>query len=425
MAASAIDAVGTGSPARLHVCRLCGEPLRDTFVDLGKSPLCESYLSAEQLDEVELFYPLRVWICRGCLLVQLPVYVPGSEIFTDYAYFSAYSDDWVAHAARYVDLVIERFGLGQTSLVLELASNDGYLLQHFVGKRIPALGVDPAANVAVAARERGVETIVDFFDSRLACRLVKDGRSADLVVANNVLAQVPELNDFVAGIELVLAEHGVVTIEVPHVLELVEGLQFDTIYHEHYSYFSLTTLVRLFADHGLEIFDVEELASHGGSLRVYGKRAGDEQHGASPAVDAILAREHDGGYDSLVGYRDFGDRVAETKSRLLEMLIDLRRDGKRVAGYGAPGKGNTLLNYCGIRTDLLEFTVDRNPHKQGKFLPGTHIPIYAPERIEEERPDYILILPWNLEREISEQLSFVREWGARLIVPIPTAKILP
>jgi SAM-dependent methyltransferase len=413
------------STETVHACRLCGDTLRDTFVDLGKSPLCESYLSAEQLDQVERFYPLHVEICAECLLVQLPSLVPVSEIFTDYAYFSAYSDGWVAHAAKYVDLVTERLGLDERNLVLELASNDGYLLQHFVRKGIPALGVDPAANVAAAARERGVETIVDFFDARLASRLVAEGRAADLVVANNVLAQIPELNDFVAGIEMVLAPHGVVTVEVPHVVRLVEGLQFDTIYHEHYSYFSLTTLVRLFADHGLEIFDVEELASHGGSIRIYGKRVRDEVHRAEPTVDAILAAERKGGYDTLAGYRDFGDRAAETKWRLLELLIDLRRDGKRIAGYGAPGKGNTLLNYCGIRTDLLEFTVDRNPYKQGKFLPGTHIPIYAPELIQEERPDYILILPWNLEREITEQLSYVRDWGARLIIPIPSPRIVP
>ena len=288
MAANSTETAETGGAARVHACRLCGDPLRDTFVDLGTSPLCENFLSAEQLDQVESFYPLHVWICAECLLVQLHAYVPASEIFTDYAYFSAYSDDWVAHAAHYVDLVTERLGLDGRSLVLELASNDGYLLQHFVRKGIPALGVDPAANVAAAARERGVETIVDFFDTRLARQLLAEGRSADLVVANNVLAQVPELNDFVAGIELVLAPHGVVTVEVPHVVRLVEGLQFDTIYHEHYSYFSLTTLVRLFAAHGLEIFDVEELPSHGGSLRVYGKRVGDELHRAGPAVDAIL-----------------------------------------------------------------------------------------------------------------------------------------
>jgi SAM-dependent methyltransferase len=409
----------------VHACRLCGELLRDTFVDLGKSPLCESYLSAEQLDEVEHFYPLHVWICRSCLLIQLHAYVPGRDIFTDYAYFSSYSDDWVAHAARYVDSVTERLDLDERSLVLELASNDGYLLQHFVRRGIPSLGVDPAANVAAAAHERGVETIVDFFDMRVARQLAAEGRFADLVVANNVLAQVPELNDFVAGIELVLAPHGVVTVEVPHVVQLVEELQFDTIYHEHYSYFSLTTLVRLFAVHGLEIFDVEEISSHGGSLRIYGKRTGDDLHRTTPAVDAILAREREGGYDSVAGYRDFGERAAEAKWRLLELLITLRREKKRIAGYGAPGKGNTLLNYCGIRTDLLEFTVDRNPYKQGKFLPGTHIPIYAPERIEEERPDYILVLPWNLEREINEQLSYARDWGARLIVPVPSPRILP
>jgi C-methyltransferase C-terminal domain/Putative zinc binding domain/Methyltransferase domain len=408
-----------------HGCRFCGELLRDTLVDLGKSPLCERFLSAEQLDEVEPFYPLHVWICAKCLLVQLPTYVPVDEIFTEYAYFSAFSDDWVAHAARYVDLVTERFSLDERSLVMELASNDGYLLQHFVRKGIPALGVDPAANVAVAARDRGVETIVDFFDTRLARQLVAERRSADLVVANNVLAQIPELNDFVAGIEVVLAPHGVVTVEVPHLVKLIEGLQYDTIYHEHFSYFSLSTVALLFAAHGLEVFDVEELSSHGGSLRIFGKRRGDELHPTTPAVEAILAREREGGYDSTAGYRDFGERVAETKWRLLELLIGLRREGKRVAGYGAPGKGNTLLNYCGIRTDLVEFTVDRNPYKQGKFLPGTHIPISPPERIQEEQPDYILILPWNLEREITEQLAFVRDWGAKLIVPIPMPRIVP
>jgi hypothetical protein len=309
--------------------------------------------------------------------------------------------------------------------VLELASNDGYLLQHFVSKGIPSLGIDPAANVVEAAASRGVETIVDFFDVRLARQLVAEGRRADLVVANNVLAQVPELNDFVAAIELVLASHGVVTIEVPHIVRLVEELQFDTIYHEHYSYFSLTTLVRLFRDHGLELFDVDELRSHGGSLRVYGRRITDDRYPVEAAVGNLLARERDGGYGTLEGYLDFGRRVAETKWGLLELLIGLRRDGKRIVGYGAPGKGNTLLNYCGIRTDLLEYTVDRNPHKQGKFLPGTHIPIYAPEMIEATRPDHILILPWNLEREIAAQLEYAREWGARLIVPIPEPRTLP
>ena len=372
-------------------CRLCGAPLRRTFVDLGKSPLCESLLTAQQLDDVEPFYPLHVRICAECLLVQLEAYVPAEEIFRDYVYYSSYSDSWVAHAAGYTEAVVERLRLDSSSLVVELASNDGYLLRHFVQRGIPALGIDPAANVAEAARERGVETIVAFFDSRLAGQLVADGRRPNLVVANNVLAQVPELNDFVAGIETVLAPDGVATIEVPHIVRLIEGLQFDTIYHEHYSYFSLTTLSRLFGDHGLEIYDVEELASHGGSLRVYLKRRDDDSHEVTPAVADVLEREHVGGYDTVDGYADFSRRVEQVKWELLELLIGLRREGRQVVGYGAPGKGNTLLNYCGIRTDLLDYTVDRNPHKHGKHLPGTHIPIYAPSRIEETRPDYILV----------------------------------
>ena len=396
-----------------------------TFVDLGKSPLCESFLTAEQLDEVEPFYPLHVRICDECLLVQLEAYVSASEIFQDYAYFSSYSDSWVAHAGAYTDLIVRRLGLTSGSLVVELASNDGYLLQHFVRQGIPALGIDPAANVAEAARGRGVETIVDFFDSRLATRLVDEGRRADLIVANNVLAQVPALNDFVAGIEIVLGPHGVATIEVPHIARLIEGLQFDTIYHEHYSYFSLTTLVRLFVSHGLEIFDVEELPSHGGSLRVYVKRRGDGVHEVGPGVAELLQQERRSSYDRLDGYAYFAGRVVETKWRLLELLIGLRREGKQVVGYGAPGKGNTLLNYCGIRADLLDYTVDRNPHKHGKYLPGTHVPIYAPSRIDETRPDYILVLPWNLKKEIAMQLSYVQAWGAQLIVPIPRPEVLP
>ncbi|HZR91928.1 MAG TPA: class I SAM-dependent methyltransferase [Gaiellaceae bacterium] len=405
-------------------CRLCGSALTHTFVDLGMSPLCESYVSEEDLDKAEPFYPLHVRICAECLLVQLAAYVPGEEIFRDYAYFSAYSDSWVEHARRYADMISERLALDGRSLVVELASNDGYLLQHFVRAGIPSLGVDPAANVADAARARGVETIVDFFDSRLARQLVADGRAADLVVANNVLAQVPELNDFVAGIEIVLAPHGVATVEVPHLARLIEGLQFDTIYHEHYSYFSLTTLVRLASEHGLEAFDVEELPSHGGSLRVYLKRRGDERHPLQPSLPRVLEAERLRRYDRLEGYAGFAERVAEAKWRLLELLIELRREGKQVVGYGAPGKGNTLLNYCGIRTDLLDYTVDRNPYKQGKYLPGTRIPIYPPEAIARTRPDVILVLPWNLRREIASQLAYVREWGARLVVPIPRPEVL-
>jgi SAM-dependent methyltransferase len=416
----------TLSPAHVakSTCRLCGASLKRTFVDLGKSPLCESFLTVEQLETVEPFYPLHVRICDVCLLVQLEAYVSAGDIFRDYAYFSAYSDTWVAHAAAYTEAVTAQFGLESDSLVVELASNDGYLLQHFVHRGIPALGIDPAANVAEAARGRGVETIVDFFDSRLAAQLVADGRRPNLVVANNVLAQVPELNDFVAGIEMLLAPHGVATIEVPHLVRLIEGLQFDTIYHEHYSYFSLITLDRLFSLHGMEIFDVEELASHGGSLRVFVKRLGDERHAPRPAVAQILSAEREAGYADVAGYAGFAERVMETRWQLLELLIRLRREGSLVAGYGAPGKGNTLLNYCGIRSDLLAYTVDKNPHKQGKYLPGTHIPIYAPDRIEETRPDFILVLPWNLVNEISSQLSHVKGWGARLIVPIPRPEVL-
>ena len=405
-------------------CRICQAPLDQTFVDLGSSPPCESFLSAEQLNQVEHFYPLHVRICGACLLVQLEAYVPAEEIFTEYAYFSSFSDSWVAHARAYTDMIVERLGLDESTLVLEVASNDGYLLQHFAERRIPTLGVDPAANVAEAARERGVETLVDFFDARVAGELAAEGRRPALVIANNVLAQVPELNDFVGGLELVLADHGVVTVEVPHLVRLVEGLQYDTIYHEHYSYFSLTTLVVLFERHGLEIFDAEELPSHCGSLRVYLKRHGDDAHQRSPRVDAVLAAEAEGGYDRLEGYAGFGRRVQESRWALLELLIRLRSAGKSVAGYGAPGKGNTLLNYCGIRTDLVGYTVDRNPYKQGKYLPGTHIPIYAPERLAETRPDYLLLLPWNLKREIMTQLSYAREWSARVIVPIPSAEVL-
>jgi SAM-dependent methyltransferase len=405
-------------------CRLCGSTLLQTFVDLGKSPLCESFLSAEQLEEVEPFYPLHVRICEECLLVQLEAYVSASEIFEEYAYFSSYSDSWVAHAGAYTDMIVERLGLTSRSLVVELASNDGYLLQHFVRQGIPALGIDPAANVAEAAQARGVETIVDFFDTRLATQLVDEGRRADLIVANNVLAQVPGLNDFVAGIKLLLAPDGVATIEVPHVARLIEGLQFDTIYHEHYSYFSFTTVVRLFASHGLETVDVEELPSHGGSLRVYVQPRGDKAREVGEGVADLLEQERNGGYDRLDGYADFADRVVEVKWALLELLIGLRREGKQVVGYGAPGKGNTLLNYCGIRTDLLDYTVDKNPHKHGKYLPGTHIPIYAPKRIDETRPDYILVLPWNLKKEILMQLEHIQAWGAQLIVPIPRPEVL-
>jgi SAM-dependent methyltransferase len=402
-----------------RACRFCAAPLEHTFVDLGMSPLCESYLTVDQLDVMEPFFPLHVQVCGSCLLVQLPAYVPREEIFTEYAYFSSYSVAWLKHAEEYVAMVARRLGLGRDSLVVELASNDGYLLQYFVSRGIPCVGIEPAANVARAAEEKGVPTRVEFFEEQSARRLVEEGRRADLIIGNNVLAQVPDLNSFVAGLPVLLAPGGVVTLEFPHLLRLIEGNQFDTIYHEHFSYFSLLTVERVLARHGLSVFDVEELWTHGGSLRVWVRHA----HEASPPVGervlALRRQEAAAGVDRLETYDGFGQRVRETKRRLLELLIDLKRRGKTVAGYGAPGKGNTLLNYCGIRTDFIDYTVDRNPYKQGRFLPGTHIPIYAPSRIDETRPDYVFILPWNLKEEIMRQLTHVREWGGRFIRAIP------
>ena len=405
-------------------CRFCGAGLERTFVDLGMSPLCESYVPPERVSAMEAFYPLHAKVCESCLLVQLEEFVAADAIFSEYAYFSSFSDSWVAHARRYVEMAVERFGLDGGSLVMELASNDGYLLQHVVERGIPALGIEPAANVACVASEKGIETVVEFFGRELAARLVAEGRAADLLVANNVMAHVPDLNDFVGGIGIVLASGGVATIEVPHLLRLVECNQFDTIYHEHFSYFSLLTARRVLEAHGLELFDVEELKSHGGSMRLYAQRAGTGRQVVTARVGELAERERRLGFDTLEGHRSFSDRVNETKWRLLEFLIARRREGKRIAGYGAPGKGNTLLNFCGIRTDLVEYTVDRNPYKQGQFLPGTHIPIKHPEVLEQDRPDYILILPWNLKEEIVEQLAYAREWGAQFIVPIPQVQVL-
>jgi hypothetical protein len=401
-------------------CRFCGAPLATTFVDLGMSPLCESFLAADELDRMEPFYPLHVRVCDACRLVQLNAYVTPDTIFREYAYFSAYSSSWVEHARRYVAGVTDRLGLDSSSFVVELASNDGYLLQHFVGTGIPVLGVEPALNVARAAEERGVPTVTEFFTDEFARGLVAERGHADLVIGNNVLAQVPDLNDFVAGVATLLAPTGTATFEFPHLLRLVEGLQYDTIYHEHFSYFSLATTVVIMAAHGLEVVDVEELPTHGGSLRVYASPVG--AFDRSDAVDAVLANESEAGLDGPA-YADFGARVEESKRRLLALLVELRDAGKTVAGYGAPGKGNTLLNYCGIRSDLLEYTVDRNPYKHGRFLPGTHIPIYDTDRIAETRPDFVVVLPWNLIDEIAEQLAYISEWGGQLIVPIPTAEL--
>lgn len=389
------------------------------------SPLCESYVPADRVNTVEPFYPLHVLVCRNCWLVQLEQYVSADDIFTEYAYFSAFSDSWVEHARRYTEEMIRRFGFGTSSSVMELASNDGYLLQWFVKAGIPVLGIEPAANVAAAAEKLGVPTLVRFFGVELAQELAAEGRYADLLIGNNVLAQVPDLNDFVAGMPLVLAPGGVITLEFPHVQRLIDENQFDTIYHEHFGYFSLHTVSAIFARHGLELFDVEELSTHGGSLRVYGHHQGDLTHAVSPAVKDLLVREEIFGLTDVSRYHRFAAQVEETKRGILDLLIQLKRQGATIAGYGAPGKGNTLLNYCGIRSDFLDFTVDRSPYKQGKFLPGTHIPIYAPEEIDRRRPDYVFILPWNIKDEIIAQLAHIREWGGRFIVPIPEARVLP
>jgi hypothetical protein len=404
-------------------CRFCGEALQHSVVDLGMSPLCESFVPADQINEMEAFYPLHVYVCGRCFLVQLQEYVSREAIFTEYAYFSSYSTSWLDHVRRYSDLMTERFGLGAESQVVEVASNDGYALQYFVEKGIPALGIEPAANVATAAVERGVPTRVEFFGRDLARRLVAEGVRADLLFGKNVLAQVHDLNDFVGGLKILLAADGVVTIEFPHLMRLVEENQYDTIYHEHFSYFSFLSARTIFAAHGLTLFDVEELPTHGGSLRIYARHTEDESKPVSARAQELAAREERAGVETLAYYQAFEENVKETKRKLLAFLIEARRAGKQVVGYGAPGKGNTLLNYCGIRTDFLDYTVDRNPYKHGRYTPGTHIPIFPPERISETRPDYVLILPWNLKDEIMTQLSYIREWGGQFVVPIPELRV--
>jgi hypothetical protein len=405
-------------------CRFCGEALHRTVVDLGMSPLCESFVAAEDLDRAEIFYPLDVRICDRCFLVQLPEYVAPEEIFTEYAYFSSYSDAFVQHARDYVDMAIERFGLGASTLVVELASNDGYLLQYFVESGVPVLGIEPAENVADAARARNVPTHVAFFGRELAQELVAQRGGADMVIANNVLSQAPHLNDFVGGMKILLAPGGTATVEFPHLMRLLEANLFDTIYHEHFTYFSLRTAESVFAAHGLTVFDLDEVDTHGGSLRLYLRHEDEAAGPVSAKVESFRRREEAADLESFEPYAAFRSRVEEAKRALLEFLIEARRAGKSVVGYGAPGKANTLLNYCGIRTDLVEYTVDRNPYKHGRYTPGTHIPIHPPERIAETRPDYIWILPWNLKDEIVGQLAYAREWGARMLVAVPELTVL-
>ena len=405
-------------------CLFCGTELRHTFVDLGMSPPCESYRQAEQLNEMEPFYPLHAYVCEQCFLVQLQEYICPENIFSDYAYFSSYSDTWLQHAKSYVDMAVERFQLTNQSQVVEIASNDGYLLQYFVAKNIPVLGIEPAENIAVLAIKKDIPTVIKFFGEETAREQFEKGKQADLLIGNNVLAHTPHLNDFVKGMKILLKPQGVITMEFPHLMRLMEQNQFDTIYHEHFSYFSFITVEKVFTAHGLTIFDVEELPTHGGSLRIYAKHAENSQP-INLHVSELIAREEAAGFTSLEHYFSFGEQVKETKRKLLDFLIQVKREGKSIAGYGAPGKGNTLLNYCGIRTDFLDYTVDRSPHKQGQFLPGTHIPIFHPDKIQETKPDYVLILPWNLKDEIMAQMSHIRTWGSQFVVPIPEVKVYP
>jgi SAM-dependent methyltransferase len=409
-------------------CRFCRAPLEHTFCDLGMAPLSNAYLAAGQLNVMEPFYPLHAYVCGGCFLVQLLEFQSPEKIFGDYAYFSSYSDSWLAHARSYAGQMTQRFGLGPDSQVVEIASNDGYLLQYFRERRIPVLGVEPAGNVAAAAEAKGIPTLVKFFGTQTAAGLAADGRHADLLIGNNVLAHVPDLNDFVAGLALLLKPSGVITMEFPHLLRLMEEVQFDTIYHEHFSYFSLTTAQRVFARHGLTIFDVDELPTHGGSLRIYACHSGNQRgdpRAVAGSVAKLRLREDSAGLGRIETYAGFAEGVRETKRALLEFLIGAKRQGKRLAGYGAAAKGNTLLNYCGIRGDFLDYVVDRNPHKQNRFMPGSHIPILPPEKIEETRPDYLLILPWNLQAEIVGQMAHIRRWGGRFVVPVPRVEVLP
>jgi hypothetical protein len=405
-------------------CRICGNELKQTFCDLGMSPMANAYLSDEHLNQPEVYYPLHTYVCSECLLVQLPVFESPEEIFGDYLYFSSYSQYWLDHARDYVYDAIARFEMTEHDQVIEIASNDGYLLRNFVSMGIPALGIEPAANVAAVAVEKGIPTRVGFFGTELAAQLVKEGTRADLLIGNNVFAHVPDLNDFVAGMATVLAQEGHITLEFPHLYQLIRCNQFDTIYHEHFSYFSLLTATTVLERHGLRVFDVEELPTHGGSLRVYACRSDATRYEVSQRVADVRLCERAAGLDTMDGHTRYAMQVADVKQDLLEFLVHARRRGANVVGYGAPAKGNTLLNYCGVRTDLIEYTVDRNPHKQGRFLPGTHLPIFDPIHIRETRPDYVVILPWNLRQEIMRETAYIHEWGGKFVVPIPALEII-
>lgn len=419
----AVFSARLSSTHHVGLCRLCSSPLVHTFVDLGMSPPCESFVAADAANDVEPFYPLHAFVCDECFLVQLQEYVAPENIFTEYAYFSSFSDSWVAHAKRYCDMVIERFALGESSFVVELASNDGYLLQHFLTSNIPMLGIEPAVNVAKVAIGKGIPTLTEFFNEALATDMAARGQKADLIIGNNVLAQVPDINDFVAGMKALLKPDGVITLEFPHIEKLIEENQFDTIYHEHFSYFSLLTIEKMARRHGLKVFDVEEIPTHGGSLRVFFSHQ-DGNFPREARVDSLLARELNAGLDKIETYTAFSEAVRQTKRNLLSFLIRLKEMRKSICAYGAPGKGNTLLNYCGIGTDFIDFAVDRNPYKHGRLTPGMHIPIRPVSEIQRIKPDYVLILPWNLKTEIVAQMNDIRNWGGKFIVPIPDVSII-
>ncbi len=423
MNSGTVISLEAGAAQHVGLCRLCNAPLEHTFVNLGMSPPCESFVPAGAVNSEEAYYPLHAFVCSECFLVQLQEYVTPENIFEEYAYFSSYSDSWVAHAKNYCEAATERFALGQDSFVVEVASNDGYLLQHFLAKNIPILGIEPAINVAKVAVEKGIPTLTDFFCKALASELALDNRQADLIIGNNVLAQVPNLNDFVAGMKVLLKASGVITLEFPHIAKLIEENQFDTVYHEHFSYFSLLTIENMAGRHALRVFDVEEIPTHGGSLRVYLTHV-DGPWQRDPRADALLERERAAKLDVVETYTAFGDAVRETKRNLLSFLIRLKQMRKSICAYGAPGKGNTLLNYCGIGTDFIDFAVDRNPYKHGRFTPGMHIPILPVSEIERAKPDYVLILPWNLKNEIVEQMKGIGDWGGKFVVPIPEVSII-
>jgi 2-polyprenyl-3-methyl-5-hydroxy-6-metoxy-1,4-benzoquinol methylase len=405
-------------------CRFCHQPLQYLFLSLGSFPLSNSYLTQEELHQREIFYPLEVYVCGSCFLVQLQEYETPENIFGDYAYFSSYSETWLKHAKKYADDMIRLFQIGRNSFVVEIASNDGYLLQYFAGRGIPVLGIEPARNVAETARQKGIPTEVVFFGTQTAKRLASDGKSADLLLGNNVLAHVPNLNDFVKGLKILLKPQGLITMEFPHLMKLMEETQFDTIYHEHFSYFSFLTVEKIFHTHGLTLFDVEELSTHGGSLRIYARHTEDKTKPFAERVDQLKQKEMEAGYGDIRHYLGFQEKVKAIKKDILKFLIQAKEEGKRVVGYGAPAKGNTLLNYCGIRVDFIDYTVDRNPYKQGHYLPGSHIPIEEPSKIMETKPDYLFILPWNLKDEIMEQMAFIRQWGGKFVVPIPKIQVI-